>query len=182
MLAYFIVAAMLLASDQVSGRPRLQTIETSTHQHSPIIDDEEVMEDFVDNNANSINHVLNKREKSDKKTSCRPRTVRRVMEAPMLFVKLNDGQLTGLSFATPMKQSYDECVFDGCTEQQIQRFKKINKRTQVTFHYDALSDLPDGSDAKPGYKFTYTKYFTQCQAEQIRKPTISTLKSDQETN
>lgn len=153
----------LLTVDLANARPRQQTDSTSIHQHSRIINDGKVLNDNQQIITASSDHVINKREQAVGVSNCRPRLVRKVMNRPMLSFKLDEGPLNYLSFGAPKLIPYQECDFNGCTDEEIEEFKQINKRTKVTFEYDSL---PTTYGEKPDYKLTFTKYFTQCEKEE----------------
>ena len=163
MLCYVVIAVMLLASDLVHARPKPQTKTTSSRK--PIINDREAIDDLINFDVDAINHAINKREKSQSETSCRYTNVRKVMQSPTLFIELDSSKLTGLSPGSPSTNQYDECVFTGCTEEEIQHLKQSGTRIPVTFTYNPLPDLPDAPNDKPSYTLKYTKYITQCSVE-----------------
>ena len=174
-LVHFILVVTLISVNLVNARPHKKTTSITSYQNSSVDDDRNATNGKHRADTNSRNHFISKRQGPNAKSGCNPRTDSQAMQAPIIFVKLNGKELGGLSFGTPEVQPYEVCVFDGCTAEEIQTFKQNNKRNEVAFHYNALPDIPGG---KPSFKLTYTKFFTQCEADKSSQAIPESGKED----
>lgn len=173
MYVYTLLAAVLLVADPATAIPRHKTIATINHHHSFMFNNEKVTSDNHHINTYSNEHVIKKRKQSDTTSTCQFETKNLRMVAPILQIKIDNKDFL-LSYGEPEKPSYPVCVFKGCSEQQILQFKQNNKPGEATFHYDGFTESLDG---QPVFKIAYTKFFTQCEAEQ---PSKSTTESEED--